>query len=220
MCNETVFTCSAIDPHLSREALRTGDAESTGGFDSLAIEGTEGEQEMDQQSGESTECTGGMGAATDCDAELSVLYEVGSERDNDSVNLERERSVFESTPRTGDFSGQSIDFDSGGDINSQFEQTFGERPPRTARGRLSLKRRGRGQGERGGREGLDQNMTVKNTTCEPSSPPPSEACDSDKNCGPSSANTLDQLLKGSALDDMIRRALLLKMDDIIARSSS
>ena len=178
MCNKTVFTCSAIDPHLSREALRTGEAESTGGFDSLAIEGTEGELEMDQQSGESTECTGGMGAATNCDAELTVLHEAGSERDNDSVNLERERSVFESTPRTGDFSGQSIDVDSGGD--SQVEQTVGERPPRAARGRLSLKRRGRGQKGRGGREGLDRNMTVKNTTCEPSSPPPSEACDSDK----------------------------------------
>ena len=121
--------------------------------------------------------------------------------------------MFESTPRTGDFSGQSFDFDSGGDINSQFEQTFGERPPRTARGRLSLKRRGRGQRERGGREGLDQNMTVKNTTCKPSSPTPSEACDTDRNCGPSSANTLAQ-------DDITKRALLAKLDNMIARSSS
>ena len=214
MCNETVFTCSAIDPNLSREALRTGEAESTGGFDSLAIEGADGEQEMDQQSGESTECTGGMGAATDCDAELTVLHEAGSERDNDSVNLERERSVFESTPRTGDFSSQSIDVDSGGDSQlSQVEQTVGERPPRVARGRLSLKRRGRGQKERGGREGLDRNMTVKNTTCKPSSPTPSEACDTDRNCGPSSANTRAQ-------ENITKQALLAKLDEMIARSSS
>ena len=208
MCSDTVTVPSAIDPHLSREDMRFEDTECTGDVDSLAIGGAKSKQEMDQQSGKSVDVTGGTCGETGYNADAdATLPESVLERDSASVSLERERSVFESTPRTGDLRGQTFDIDSRGDSKKTV------RPPGViARGRLSLKKRGRVQDDGGGREGFDR-KTVTNTTDNPSRPPPSGACDSSKNSGPSS-NTLSQ--------DEARQVdrLLAKMDAFAARGLS
>ena len=203
VCSDIHKVPSDIDPHLSREALRLEDTECTGDLDSLAIGGVESDQEMDQQSAKSTEVTGEKWDETGCDTFADdTVHEAVFERDSGSVSLERERSVLESTPRTSIVGCHGFDIDSRGD-SSHIELTT--RPSRAARGRLSLKRRGRGQENEGGKEGINQKTDTK-TTDSPTCPPPSGACLSSNNFGSKSSS------KPLSQDDI--RAILSKMDEM------
>ena len=168
MCSETVLSVNDTDPHLSREAMRTGLPEYTADFDSTTI-AAECEQ-MDQQSGRSVDSAEGTCVLSDRNAEDTLHEEERFDRDCDwgGVILERETSVpFESTPRADAYLGQGFDsIDSIGDSDKERETSVVEGPPRDARERLSQKQQGRGHKNGGGRVGLagDDKMTVNNTS--------------------------------------------------------